>query len=292
MTKDWKQPGKILVATDLSPKSGLAVARAIHLAAHWRARLYVMHAVDDVPLSSFGVASVQAKAAATEMERQLKSIPAAASIEHEVVTALGKPVERILGKCDTLLVDLLVVGAGERRTLGQRLLGTTVGRVLRQAQQPVLSVRTPTAGPYRKLAIATDFSEPSRVAMDCALALFPNVDAEVVHAYEVTLTGLIPSDRFTGPLAERHEREMKEHVQRSLADLIAQKLASAPNLSSASGIGTPESVLTGFVERDAVDLVAIGTHGRTGVRRALLGSVAEQLIERLPCDVLAVPSPP
>ena len=96
---------------------------------------------------------------------------------------------------------------------------------------------------------------------------------------------------MTGPLAERHEREMMEYVQHSLSEFIDEARASGHELSVASGIGDPEAVVTEFAERNAVDLMVVGTHGRTGIRRAVLGSVAERLIRLLPCDVLAVPSP-
>lgn len=291
MTKVWMRPAKILAAIDLTPDSELAQERAIALAAYWGARLYILHAVDDDSLPSAREASARAKTAEAEIERRMKENPAVAGFEFEVFTNLGNPVERILATCDRLYIDLLVIGAGKKKTLGQRLLGSTVERVLRQALQPVLIVRNHTTGPYRKLAVATDFSEPSRVALECALGLFPNREATVVHAYEVALHGLLSSDRMTGPLAERHEREMSEYVRQSLAEFVADARASTPRLSVESGIGTPDAILTDLVRRDCLDLVVVGTHGRTGVRRALLGSVAERLIGALPCDVLAVPTP-
>lgn len=285
------RPAKILVAMDFTRDSDLALERAIALAGYWGARLYFLLAIDDGALPSAREASARAKTAQAEIERRMMANPAVTGFEFEVFTNLGDPVERILAACDRLNIDLLVMGVCEKKTLGQRLLGSAVERALRQALQPVLIVRSHAAGPYRKLVIASDFSEPSQVALDCAVGLFPNADAKVVHAYEVALHGLIPSDRMTGPLAERHEREMAEHVQRSLAKSVAEMRGSAPRLSLDSGIGTPEAVLSGLVEREAVDLVVVGTHGRTGVRRALLGSVAERLIRTLPCDVLAVPTP-
>jgi nucleotide-binding universal stress UspA family protein len=268
----------------------LALERAIGLAAYWGARLYILHAVDDDSLPSAREASGRAKTAEAEIERRMKENPAVTGFEFEVFTNLGNPVERILATCDRLYIDLLVIGAGKKKTLGQRLLGSTVERVLRQALQPVLIVRNHTTGPYRKLAVATDFSEPSRVALECAVGLFPNREIAVVHAYEVALHGLLSSDRMTGPLAERHEREMTAYVQQSLAECVAQAGASSPALSTEAGIGTPETVLGDFIKRDAVDLVVVGTHGRTGVRRAILGSVAERLIKALPSDVLAIPT--
>lgn len=290
MSRIWKRPSMILAATNLSPSSDRALERAFELAHYWGARLYVVHAVH-VDRHRIEEAAARTKAAENEIKLKIANSPAAAGVDVEVLTTLGSPAERILAKCDRLFIDLCVMGASERRTLGQKLLGTTVDRVLRHALQPVLSVHRPVVGPYRKIGIATDFLPPSRTALDCALALFPNAEATAIHAYDVLLHGLIASDRVTGPLAERHEREMMEHVQHSLSALIDGTRAAGPELSVASGIGDPEAVVTEFAERNAVDLMVVGTHGRTGIRRAVLGSVAERLIRQLPCDVLAVPSP-
>jgi nucleotide-binding universal stress UspA family protein len=291
MTKVWMRPAKILASIDLTPASDLALERAIALAADCGALLYVLHAVDDDSLPSAKEASERAKTAEAEIERRMKANPAAAAVAFEVFTSLGNPVERILSACDRLYIDLVVMGTGEKRTLGQRLLGSTVERILRRALQPVLTVRNPTDGPYQKLAVATDFSQPSRVALECALGLFPNAQTTVVHAYEAALHGLLSSDRVAGTLAERHEREMAEYVRCALAEFVAKAHTPALALSVESATGTPESVLTRLVKKAGVDLVVVGTHGRTGVRRALLGSVAERLIEVLPTDVLAVPTP-
>lgn len=179
MSKTWMPPRKILVATDLTPKSNRAVERAIALAAKWGARLYVVHVVevgDETSATAVATASKQAAEALADLERQIKRNPTATGIDIEILSTLGNPAERILAKCDRLLINLLVMGAGEKRTIGQRLLGTNVDRVLRRSMDPVLCVHKPAVSPYRKVVIATDFSEPSNVAFDCGIALFPNTE--------------------------------------------------------------------------------------------------------------------
>jgi nucleotide-binding universal stress UspA family protein len=285
------RPAKILAAVDFTPASDMALERAIALAAEWGARLYILHAVDDDLLPSAKEASARANTVEAEIKRRMKANPVVAGVDFEIFTSLGNPVERILSACDRLYIDVLVIGTGEKRTLGQRVLGSTVERVLRKALQPVLAVRNPADRPYERLAVATDFSQPSRVALECTLGLFPDAQTTVVHAYEAALHGLISTDRVAGPLAERHEREMAEYVACSLAEFVAKAPTPALALSVESATGTPESVLTRFVKNAGIDLVVVGTHGRTGVRRALLGSVAERLIKMLPADVLAVPTP-
>lgn len=287
MPRIWKTPRKILCATDLTPTCDRAVDRAIHLAREWEASLFLVHVVDDTGMPGQNFAEGVRKAEA-RLEQQFKGHPQGAGLDIETLVSYGNPAERILGKCDRLFIDLLVMGAGDGTALSQRLLGSTVKHVLRQALQPVLSVRSRAFAPYRSVAIATDFSPPSAEALECALALFPTAKPTVVHVYEDALHGLLASDKVTGPLAERHKQEMREHAEKSLAEFAEGPRARRPDLTTAVEIGAPEAGLKKYIEQSNPDLVVVGTLGRTGLRRAVIGSVAERLIGRLPCDVLAV----
>jgi len=287
MVRNWTTPRKILCATDMTPVCDRALDRAVELAAHWKAKLIVVHVVDDTGLQTENFTE-RARKAEVALNRQIKCHPAASGLDADEFVVLGNPAERILSKCDRMLIDLLVVGPGERTTLGQRLLGSTVDHVLRHALQPVLSVRNRAFAPYGTIAVATDFSGPSQEALDCALALFPDAKATVVHAYDDALHGLLASDRMTGPIAERHKLEMKAFAEKSIGEFVEAARTLRPDLATALEIGAPDAGLKRYVEQCAPDLVVVGTHGRTGLRRAVIGSVAERVIGTLPCDVLAV----
>lgn len=79
------------------------------------------------------------------------------------------------------------------------------------------------------MAIANDFSPVSKEALDCALALFPRVQPTVIHAYEDTLHGLLPTDRVKGPLADRHRVEMKSFVNACMAQFVESALHLDPS---------------------------------------------------------------
>jgi len=282
----WKPPRKILCATDLTPTCDRAVDRAIELARRWKASLLVVHVVDNtLPARDF---TERVRKSEVLLEQQIKGHPEAAGLDIDTLVSLGSPAERILGKCDRLFIDLLVMGPGERTSLAQRLLGSTVDHVLRRALQPVLSVRNRAFAPYLSLAIAADFSPPSKEALECALELFPDAKATVVHVYDDALHGLLASDKVTGHLAERHKREMRALAEKAIAEFVENARTSRLNLTTAVEIGAPDIGLKRYIEHSNPDLVVVGTHGRTGLRRAVIGSVAERLIGTLPCDVLAV----
>lgn len=287
MAHSWRLPRKILCATDLSPSCDRAVDRAIQLAGEWNAVLLLVHILDDTGLQTRDFAATTRRAE-SELRRQVTAHPGAADIELEVIVSQGDPAERILAKCDRLFVDLLVMGAGAKASFRQRLLGSTVDRILRHALQPVLSVRDRAHVAYRTIAVATDFSPPSKDALGCALALFPNGKTTIVHACEDTLHGLLASDRVTGELAERHKIEMRNLAEKSMLEFVEEPRRLRPDLATTIEVGVPDAVMAQYVERHNPDLIVVGTHGRTGLRRAVIGSVAERLIGTLPRDVLAV----
>ena len=287
MSRSWKMPRKILCATDLTPGCDRAIDRAIQLAAEWQALLLLVHIVDDTGLQTKDFAALSRQAEG-ELKRQMLDHPAGAEIDIEVIVSQGNPAERILAKCDRLFVDLLVMGTGEKSSVRQRLLGTTIDHVLRYALQPVLSVHDRAHVAYRTMAVATDFSLPSKEALDCALVLFPNAKTTVVHTYEDTLHGLLASDQVTGKLAERHKIEMRAFTEKSMGEFVEEARRRCQDLQTAIEIGTPDLGLKTYIEHQNPDLIVVGTHGRTGLRRAVIGSVAERLIATLPRDILAV----
>lgn len=73
-----------------------------------------------------------------------------------------------------------------------------------------------------------------------------------------------------------------------MSEFVAEPRRLRPGLATALEIGDPEAGLNSYVERHNPDLIVVGTHGRTGLRRAVIGSVAGRLIATLPRDVLGV----
>jgi nucleotide-binding universal stress UspA family protein len=139
---------------------------------------------------------------------------------------------------------------------------------------------------WKRILCAIDFSPPSRVALLQAaeLAAQHGAGLTVLHVREVPSAraqiAMLPSppeayEAQTGELWRQLERAGKD----------AELLAKAPvAVTMVEGTAVEEIVRAGR-ERE-VDLIVVGTHGRTGLRRAVLGSVAEGLVRRAPCSVL------
>lgn len=126
-----------------------------------------------------------------------------------------------------------------------------------------------TQGAVREILLATDFSESADAAGRIARDYARRFGARL-HVIHVVWAGADPTPR---PLLERIEEDLGSEVP-----VIAVVRS-----------GSPAAQIVKYAEEKGVDLIVVGTHGRTGVTRALLGSVAEQVVRTAPCPVLAVP---
>ena len=137
------------------------------------------------------------------------------------------------------------------------------------------------------ILVATDFSVAAETALDLALPLAAKLGAKVylLHAYQLPIVGF--PDGVLVPTAEIASRIIIA-AEKGLADCVAKRKESSvqiiPILKQA---GAREAVLEAAQDVSA-DLVIMGTHGRRGIARALIGSVAEAVVRACPVPVLTV----
>lgn len=269
---------RILVGSDLSDRSRLALARAAVLAETFDARLTVVHVLDgDLPEP---LRERHAAAARAMLADEVSGL--ALDDRATVEIATGDPHAVLIDRAAALDADLTVMGRHRYRPVRDLFLGTTVERVLRAGETPVLVVREAVIGPYRHAMVAVDFSVYSRRAAAVALEIVPDGAVTVLHACDLPVPagddGWHPEPG--GRLARSIEVEMK-----AFRDGLGP---AAARLTPVVRLGGVVDTITRAVERFAPDLLVVGTHGRTGVAHALLGSVAGTLLADPPVDVLAV----
>lgn len=137
----------------------------------------------------------------------------------------------------------------------------------------------------RNILLATDFSSTSEAALPHALALARRYDAQlfVSHVIRPDLFEMVPSDQ-SAAVQESARRHAQEQMTRLL---VSGRLRGIPH-QILIGEGSLWSVLAQEIETHDIDLVVVGTHGRTGSRKLLLGSVAEEIFRLASCPVLTV----
>lgn len=140
---------------------------------------------------------------------------------------------------------------------------------------------------WKRICCAVDFSEPSWFAMEQAADLAGGLRAGLTLVHVLTPAATAPTDVLVAvPAVEEAEtRRAEETLEVWRSD--AEARAAAP-VRARVLLGDPAGELARFVEEEGCDLLVVGTHGRTGLSRLLLGSVAERVLRRAPVPVLVV----
>ncbi|HEV8238624.1 MAG TPA: universal stress protein [Thermoanaerobaculia bacterium] len=301
----------VLVATDFSPTADAAVQWGSELARARGGRLVLVHAVDvHGPLTDFLPSPAELDeqvrtAAAARLEEAAAAVRAqGGNVESRLETGVAS--QAVVRAAGEIAPDLVVQGSrGLTPGLAHLLLGSTAQRIVQHSPRPVLTVHPGDRDRHaaiRHVLVPTDFSDDAEGAAHAARALLAGDQAAasrepadgagarltLLHAYhlpiEYTAYGTIPTSiPFHADVAAVAEEK--------LAAAAASLAGEAHSVDTVAKEGYPPEVIADTARELDVDLIAMGTHGRTGLRHLLLGSNAERVIEHAPCPVLTVRQP-
>ena len=183
---------------------------------------------------------------------------------------------------------MLVVGAHGAQFIKDWLTGTIAERIARKGDRPVLVVKRPVRGPYRRVLVATDFSDQSRQALEFSLRLAPRAKMHILHAYQ-GIEGQLWRGGFSKAEILRYRHEIAQKSRAQMKNFIR---SLAPDRKPVVHLryGRAPHIITGVARRLRPDLVSVGSAGRTGLPYVLLGSVAEHVLREAACDVLVARS--
>jgi nucleotide-binding universal stress UspA family protein len=148
---------------------------------------------------------------------------------------------------------------------------------------------------YDTILVPTDGSEGALAAAEHAIGLADRYDAAVhvlavVDVDDVALT--TPTDTDLGDLKStlrtQAQADIDEIVSMARAEGQPTEAAIVPDTEEAILVGVPHRSIVDYVEEEGVDLVVMGTHGRQGLQRVLVGSVAERVVRTAPCPVMTI----
>lgn len=203
----------------------------------------------------------------------------------------GDPYSTIVEYANRHEVDVVVMPTHGRRGLDRLLLGSVTERVVRRSDVPVLTVRpdVEAAYPFEDVLVATDGSDCAAVAVDRAVALALDSGAHL-HAISTVEVAALGVDAYSGLELGVLEERADEALDSVTAAATRAGMDEA-DVTTAAEYGGVHGRIASYVEEHGVDLVVVGTHGRTGFDRYLLGSVAEKLVRTSPVPVLTVREP-
>jgi nucleotide-binding universal stress UspA family protein len=193
----------------------------------------------------------------------------------------GKPADEILRYSDETNADLIVMASRGSSGRGPWLLGNVAAKVLRAAKRPVLLIRAPAAEValrekrlIKKILVPLDGSATGEAAITSAATLAKELGAELVLL------------RVWEPVAT-----FSAHTSQSIAylDRIGKPMRKGGlKTSSAVATGSAADQIIDYAEANAIDLIAMSTHGRTGLGRWVFGSVTDKVLHAGDTPVLVV----
>lgn len=267
---------------------------ALTLAEAQGAEVYVVHAyhlpdplIHPYPeIGSFDPQVLEAAQQAVQrrLEDQVAALVASRGVSCRTVAMPADAA--LLQTAEEVEADLIVVGATTHGSISRSVLGTTAGRVLRSSPVPVLVGRRQRSGALRRVLLTTDLSELSGRVHRRAIALLEPLGAEAPTELRALL--VVGDDlATTGPerpavLKRIADAELRPFLQRLDPEVFT--------LSEKVRLGDAAAEILAEAEEWDADLLVLGTHGRGGISRFLIGSVAESVVKRAPCDVLVIPA--
>lgn len=141
----------------------------------------------------------------------------------------------------------------------------------------------------RQILVPIDESEPAKQALSHALSEFPNSNLIALHALDIqeeSTTHSLEGGSMT--LVDELAAEKREELKRLVEEIRARADDHTHELSVTVSAGPPAQTIVSYADKHDIDHVVIGSHGRTGARRILLGSVAEEVTRRAPVPVTVV----
>ncbi|GCF12387.1 universal stress protein [Haloarcula mannanilytica] len=278
----------ILVPIDDSPGSQRAFEAAATLARQYGSTLHVLAVVDEHGPSDGDWDYDGDSPAATFVDEQTDVVDTD-GIDVTPAVREGVVHEEILDYADENGVDLVVMGTHGRTGVRRYLLGSVTEKVVRLSDVPVLSVKAdadPGAVAFEDILLPTDGSSGAEAAIEPTAALAGETDA-TVHVLSAVDTRSLGIDVGSSVIIDELESIAEDAVATTSERLYE---AGVGAVKTAVAHGIPYQVILQAIDDNDVDLVVIGTHGRTGIDRYLLGSVTEKLVRTAPVPVLTVRS--
>jgi nucleotide-binding universal stress UspA family protein len=276
----------IIVPTDGSEHAHRAAEDGLYLADLFESSVHALHVTEQA-----GGADAD-EDPSERAQRVLAEVEAVAGDASRVRTAVleGDPTDAIVEYAEEFGADLLAMGTHGRTGVNRYVAGSVTESVLRRSDAPVLTARAtergfPDAG-YDDVLVPTDGSEAAAAALEHAIDIGGAVDATLHAVNIVDAGGARAAPRFTLPSEMLTEFES---IGEAATEEFADRARDA-GLDAVSVVreGAAANSLLSYVDEEDIDLVTMGTQGRTGIDRYLLGSTTERLVRHSSAPVVAV----
>lgn len=279
---------KLLVAIDGSQPSMHALKESFRLAANEKSWITVTSVV---PRYEGDLELIYIKNVQSIMRQPCETALAAANALAEKSGALirtvceeGDVYERIVDLAEAEDCDLIIMGRTGRHQLARKLIGNVTARVIGHSRADVLVVPDGSPIGLERILVATDGSSYSDAAASKALDFARGYGS----ALSVVSVVDVPSELYAE--APDMVENMINNARRYVEEVGKRAEAAGIKVDTHVLEGETYETITGLAREHMIDMIIMGSHGRTGLKRLLMGSVAENVIGYAPCPVIVAKS--
>ncbi len=283
---------KLLLPTDSSEFSEGAIREAITLAKACSSKLFAVSVIETNPEYET-IAPQLVEKAEKEARQHLNAVKARASkegVDCEIIARQGEePYKYIVEEAAKNQVNMIIMGRRGRTGFKRLMMGSVTAKVIGHAPCNVLVVPRAARLELRNILVATDGSRYSDAAASEAISIAKQCGANLV------VVSVVPSEAES-PFDIVHSEMQKGLIADKEFQEAEKNIKSVKNLAEKEGInvsgfilaGRPYEAIIDTAKEKRADLIVVGSHGRTGIARLLMGSVTERVIGHAECAVLIV----
>ena len=277
--------GKILVAIDGSDSSMHALQESLKLAFKEGSRITVVSISPrfegDLSLVGVGNISAALKNPCEIALSKAKEMARSSGVSIRTVCEEGEPYERIIDVAEAENCDLIVMGTKGVSGLERVLVGSVAAGVIGHSQRDVLVIPAKSQIGWQRILVTTDGSKYSKAAAERA------VNYAKVYGGELTVVAVVDAPAELSGVSPAAVEDMIRKAKRYVGEVKSQ--ADSAGLKTETFVLEGEDAyrkITEFAKEHNINIIVMGSHGRTGLSRLLIGSVAEKIIGYAHCPVL------
>ncbi len=278
---------RILVAVDGSESSRNAFRQACKIALNDKTWLTVITTIPSYE-DLYQMPSIREKvsmalrAEGDKIVAEIKKIAAEEDAFIKTIIEEGTPFDTIIDTAEEGNYDLIVMGRHGMKPIEKALVGSVTARVIGNSQRDVLVFPLNSEIGWKNIMLVTDGSKYSLRATDKAINIAESYGGEMTAVSVVDVT-----EEFQTEAPEAVDKLIEE-AKRIVGEVKKKAEAHGIKIEPLVREGEAYRVITDLAKKLASDVIVMGSHGRTGIKRLLMGSVTEKVIGYAPCPVLVI----
>jgi nucleotide-binding universal stress UspA family protein len=287
---------RLLVATDGSEFSEDAIREALALSRRCSSKLFAISVIEtNAELAAMAPALLEKNEKAARARLEAVAVRARKDgVDCETIVREGEDLyQYIVDEAVKNKITMIVMGRRGRKGLNRLVMGSTTARVIGHAPCSVLVVPPAAKVEFRSVVVATDGSKYSAAAVSEAIGIAKRNGSKLTAVAVVPAEMAMPTDADFAAL--QRDKLADQEMQSAEKNAKAVKEAAQKEGVAAQAFvlsGKPADAIIECAKDANADLITVGSHGRTGLDKLLMGSVTERVIVLSPCAVLVVKRQP